>query len=102
MEARVERVDEVARVAFAGRLTFGALGAFRKATEPLLEDPGVAVIHLDLGGVSHMDASSLGMLLVLREKAEARGRELEISALAPCASVLLESVHFQRLFRIVK
>jgi len=102
MRTHVEIQGPVARVALEGHFTFAGLRAFREATEPLLEDPAVATIQLDLGRLEHMEASSLGMLLVLREKASRLGKDLEISALAPCASLLLESVHFERLFRIVK
>jgi len=102
MRTHVEVEEGIGRVALSGHFTFAALKVFREATDPLLADPAVTALHLDLGGVGHMEASSLGMLLVLREKAAASGKGLEISALSPSAALLLESVHFEHLFRIVK
>jgi anti-anti-sigma factor len=102
MKAAVQIQNDTGIVTLGGRFTFEGLQVFKGVTEPLLEDSAVRTIHLDLGTLEHMDASSLGMLLVLREKAEMRGKLLVLVALAPCASVLLESVHFGKLFRIGK
>ena len=69
--------------------------------EGLLNDPGVLAIEMDLSKVEHMDPTSLGMLLVLREKAELKGKAVVLFRPAACVTAILESVHFGKLFRIV-
>jgi len=93
---------ETGRVTLAGRFTFENLLAFKAATEPLLADPAVRIIELDLAGIDAMAPSSLGMLLVLREKAEMMGKAVRLVKPAPCVQILLEGVQFGRLFDIHK
>jgi anti-anti-sigma factor len=52
-------------------------------------------------GVSYMDASSLGMILLLREATETRS--LDLALRRPSASVrrLLEIVQFEKIFEII-
>ena len=52
-------------------------------------------------GVTYMDASSLGMILLLREATE--GRSMALALKRPSASVrrLLEIVQFERIFEIM-
>lgn len=102
MSISVETRGETGRVILEGVLSFECHAAFRAATGPLLADPGLRRIRLDLAGVERMDASCLGMLLLLREKADARGLELEVATLSEGARSLLESAGFAGLFRIAK
>lgn len=88
------------RVTLAGRFTFECHKDFKKATDPLLADPALDEIHVHLGGLTHMDASSLGMLLVLREKAALADKSVVLLNPAPCAQSVLETVRFGKVFRI--
>jgi anti-anti-sigma factor len=102
MSVTAETRGETGLVTLTGKFTFECHLEVKAATDPLLADPAVKRIHLDLAGVDHMDASCLGMLLILREKAEAKGQELALLALSPTAKRLLESAQFMSLFRIAK
>jgi anti-anti-sigma factor len=102
MSITVETRGEAGLVSLAGKYTFECHREFKAATDLLLADGALKSIHLDLAAVDQMDASCLGMLLILREKAEARGLELRIVALSSGARTLLESVGFVTLFRIAK
>jgi anti-anti-sigma factor len=84
-----------------GRFTFECHQAFKAATDPLLDSPGLTQIHLDLSGVTYMDSSSLGMLLVLREKAETRGQTIALVRPAPCVITILKVVQFGKIFQIL-
>ena len=88
-------------VLLVGRLTFECHQAFRTATDPLLEAPGLQRIQLDLSGVSYMDSSALGMLLVLREKAETKGMTVALVKPSPCVITILKVVQFGKLFQIL-
>jgi anti-anti-sigma factor len=88
-------------VLLAGRFTFECHQAFKAATDPLLSAPGVTQIRLDLSGVNYMDSSSLGMLLVLREKADAKGQTIALVKPSPCVITILKVVQFGKLFQIL-
>jgi len=90
-----------ATVKLEGRFTFEHHADFKAATRQAMEAQGVHDLELDFSGVSYMDSSALGMLLLLREKAEAKG--ITVSLLKPTSSVLaiLKVVQFGKLFQIV-
>lgn len=88
-------------VRLEGRFTFEGNQAFKAATDPLMETPGLVQIHLDLGAVSYMDSSSLGMLLVLRERAQAKGQTILLVKPSPCVYAILNVVQFGKLFQIL-
>ena len=83
-----------------GNFQFGGRPVFQSATDDLLALPGRRDLTLDLSAVSFMDSASLGMLLVLREKAEALGRKVVIQNPSPTVQNILSIVHFERLFEI--
>lgn len=89
-------------VTLAGKFTFECHRDFKKATDPLLADPDLDEIHVHLGGLTQMDASSLGMLLVLREKAALKDKAVVLLNPAPCAQKVLETLRFGKVFRIGK
>ena len=78
-----ERIDVTAR---GGRTTATLRGEFDMAAtftlEPALEEavgaPGVETLTLDLGEVTFIDSTGVGVLLRVHEEAERRGIELAI------------------------
>jgi len=84
-----------------GRLTFECHQSFRTATDPLLDLAGLTQLQLDLSGVTYMDSSALGMLLVLREKAETRNMTVALLKPSPCVIAILKVVQFGKLFQIL-
>lgn len=83
-----------------GTFTFDGHAAFREATTTLLETRGLPAIVLDLSGVVYMDSAALGMLLLLRERAEAKGLKVVLSRPSPMVSGILQIVQFGKLFDI--
>ncbi len=81
-----------------GRFTFGAGAAFRTQAHALLEQ--VSELCLDLAAVTHLESSALGVLLLLREKAEARGARVVLMSPSPALRAILDGVQFGRLFEI--
>lgn len=90
-----------ATVKLDGRFTFEHHAEFKSITRQAMETEGIQALDLDFSGVSYMDSSALGMLLLLREKAEAKG--VTISLCKPTANVLaiLKVVQFGKLFQII-
>ena len=89
------------RVQLEGRFTFECHQAFKAATDPILNTPDLSQLELDLSGVDYMDSSSLGMLLVLREKADTLGMTIALLRPSPCVITILKVVQFGQLFQIL-
>lgn len=83
-----------------GRFTFERHQGFKAAAEPLLEDPNLRKLCLDLSRVTYMDSSSLGMILLLRQRASNRDLEVVLARPSASARALLDMVQFGKLFRI--
>ena len=83
-----------------GEFSFPSHQAFQDATQELVDDPGLREIGLDLTGLSGLDSSALGMLLTLREKAEARQKQVILLNPPNHIARLLRSVSFGKLFQI--
>ena len=97
----VSEVDGAkATLKLEGRLTFEHHREFKEQAYPLLDRPEVRAIQLDLGGVTYMDSSTLGMLLLLREKADAKGIKVLLLRPSPSVMTILKVVQFDRLFEI--
>jgi len=96
--SRIE--DHSATIGLDGKFTFEAHPAFKAITREALEQGGLDKLVLDMERVSYLDASSLGMILLLREAAEARQVTIILHRPSPAVMNLLEVVRFERLFQI--
>lgn len=87
-------------VILTGPFTFEAHRDLKDAFQAMVENPAVLRISLDLAQVTYMDSSSLGILLLLKEKAEAKARKVVLRN--PNATVLktLQVVQFNQIFQI--
>jgi anti-anti-sigma factor len=93
--------DETGTVKLEGRFTFETHPAFKSCTQGLLDTRNLRRMVLDMEGVSYMDASSLGMILLLRESAEARSLGLALKRPSSSVRRLLEIVQFEKIFEIL-
>lgn len=100
MEIHPQFHDGTATLALEGKFTFDCHVAFKEAAYPLLDRPDVKAIHLNLSAVSYMDSSSLGMLLLLREKAETHHKKVRLERPSPNVMAILKAVQFGKLFEI--
>jgi anti-anti-sigma factor len=86
-------------VSLHGRFVFDCHRDFRGVMTQTLKDvPGD--IHLDLGGVDYLDSSALGMLLVLRDRAQAAGRRIHLRTRPGTVEDLLDIAGVSQLFAI--
>lgn len=83
-----------------GTFTFDGHAAFKASTSEFLETSGFHTLILDLSGVAYMDSAALGMLLLLRERAQAKGMQVVLSRPAPPVAAILTVVQFGKLFEI--
>jgi anti-anti-sigma factor len=93
--------DQTGTVKLEGRFTFETHPAFKSCTQGLLDTRKIQRVVLDMAGVTYMDASSLGMILLLREAAEERRLALALQRPSPPVRRLLEIVQFEKIFEIL-
>lgn len=87
-------------ITLAGRLDFSVFKQFQAQYEPLLADPGVSHINLNMADVQYLDSSALGMLMLLREKAQALHKTVRIIHCTGHAREILELANLQKRFEI--
>lgn len=101
MKTMTTNNEPVGSIALAGRFDFSAFRRFRDSYEPLLGASRVTEIRVDLAGVELMDSAALGMLLLLRDKAEARGKQVSLSHCTAGVREILSAASFDQLFELV-
>jgi HptB-dependent secretion and biofilm anti anti-sigma factor len=83
-----------------GRFDFHSHRDFRSAYEAALEKAGVRELVIDFNDVDYLDSSALGMLLLLREKAEAVNKAVALAGLQGMVKQVLEIANFGKLFSV--
>lgn len=101
MDVKIGKQNQNAVLALKGRFDFHAHRDFTGAYTPLLEDKGVTTIAVDLKEVLYMDSSSMGMLLLLKERAEPTRKKITlVCGQNAVVRDLLAAVAFHKLFEI--
>jgi anti-anti-sigma factor len=100
MEITTHTEAGLVQLRLKGRFDFNAHHAFRQAGEEALQQPHVSRIFIDFANVDYLDSSALGMLLILREKAQAAGRSIELKNCRNTVAQVFEIANFGKLFRI--
>lgn len=93
--------DQTGTVKLEGRFTFETHPAFKSCTQNLVDNPAVQRLVLDMEAVTFMDASSLGMILLLREMAENRNLPLALKRPSPSVRKILQIVQFEKIFEML-
>lgn len=83
-----------------GRFEFSANREFREAMDRVLGKEGIKDLVLDLMDVDYVDSSALGMLLMLRERAQAARLSLTLANPRGMVRQALDIAHFEKLFTI--
>lgn len=92
--------DNRATLSLNGRFDFHSHRDFRAAYESLLEQAGVREIEINFRDVDYLDSSALGMLLLLREKAESTGKNVALSGCHGTVKQVLDIANFGKLFTV--
>jgi anti-anti-sigma factor len=96
-----ERTDgTTTRLALEGRFDFHSHRDFKTAYEAVMAKPEIQEIVVDFNRVEYLDSSALGMLLLLREKAETSGKKVKLANLAGAVKQVIEIANFGKLFKI--
>jgi HptB-dependent secretion and biofilm anti anti-sigma factor len=89
---------ERATLKLGGRFDFHSHRDFRAAYEKILETGFVREIVIDFGEVDYLDSSALGMLLLLREKADGKGKSVHLAGMKGTVKQVLDIANFGKLF----
>jgi anti-anti-sigma factor len=100
MQANVETAKGKTRIQLNGRFDFSAHRIFRESYAASLDASDVHELEIDLARVDYLDSSALGMLLMLREKAQAANKSVFLSNCRGPVRQVLDIANFGRLFPI--
>jgi anti-anti-sigma factor len=97
---RCNTVEKKSVISLDGRFDFSAFRPFRELYEPLLDKSDIDTIEVNFSTVDYLDSAALGMLLLLREKAEKAGKKVILSGCKGTVLSLFEVANFGRLFEV--
>ncbi|MBS4096145.1 MAG: STAS domain-containing protein [Sulfuricella sp.] len=100
MQITVHHNGNDVTIAMSGRFDFNAHREFRNSSEDALKAGATGEIMVDMDKVEYLDSSALGMLLLLREKANSSNRKLSLLNCKGIVQQVLEVANFNKLFTI--
>jgi anti-anti-sigma regulatory factor len=100
MSIHVQVRDQAARITMPSIFSFPLYRKFIGAYAPLLRDSGVHSIEIELSKIGHLDSSSLGMLMLLNERANVLSKSVILLNPSSIASQYFDVAGFSRFFMI--
>ena len=100
MQTSTQIADGRAVVSLRGRFDFSAHREFRGSCNASLDAQNVRELELDMGAVEYLDSSALGMLLLLKEHADAVCKPVKLSNCRGAVKEVLDIANFAKLFTI--
>ena len=97
LNVQARRLGNVAVLVLKGQIVNGQTEVLRTAVQAL---PLVSAVKLDFAGVTMIDAGGLGVLLALREQAEASGIRFELMNVNKRITMVLALTRLDSVFRI--
>ena len=101
MQIRLEQDKTTTTLHLAGRFDFNTLSVFHEACDDLPVQADILGVEINLHNVDYLDSSALSVLLMLREKLLAAGKEITLSGARGNVRQVFDIANFNRLFRIV-
>jgi anti-anti-sigma factor len=98
MLASLRTEHDTAVIRLTGRFDFSGHREFRHCYEAALQEPSVRRIDVDLNAVEYLDSSALGMLLLLKEQAEARSLPVALLNCGGTVREILDVANFGIMF----
>ena len=98
MHTNVQISHSNAVVTLQGRFDFSAHREFRESCNACIDAKQVREIELHLGGVEYLDSSALGMLLMLKERADAVAKRVILSECQGTVKKVLDIANFGKIF----
>ena len=101
MEINISNENGRTVIGLSGRFDFSKQRAFKAAYDPVLQQDAVKTLEVNLARIEYLDSSALGMLMLLRERAVALGKNVVLSRPNDTVSQILEIANFKKLFTII-
>lgn len=102
MQINVSNEGDKGIVKLAGRFDFNDHRTFKLSYEPLLQQAGLKTVEIDLAGIEYLDSSALGMMMLMRERAQAAGKAVVLVKPGNTVAQILEIANFGKLFTIIQ
>ena len=100
MAINVQILDKTARINMFGRFDFQVHREFKEAYTPLLDNPVVKEIEVEMSKVDYLDSSALGMLMLLNERARTVNKPITLLNTSGVVSQVLAVANFSKIFNI--
>ena len=100
MDINVQIHGRSARISAVGRFDFKVHRDFQDAYKPLLDNPALREIEIEMDKLVYIDSSALGMLLQLDERARAVNKTIALLNTSGTVSKMLDVANFSKLFNI--
>lgn len=97
MQVAVNVTPQQVVLTLRGRFDYDSRRDFDAGTQRALNEASAQIV-INLKEVEYMDSSALGMLLVLRDKAQQKGKSVVLSNCEGFVKKILEVANFHRLF----
>ena len=97
LKVHAKILETVTVLSLRGQIVTGETEILRDIVQSL---SGTTALILDLARVSKIDAHGLGVMLELREQAEANGMRFELMNISQPLSGILELTHLDSVFKI--
>ncbi|MBA4383004.1 MAG: anti-anti-sigma factor [Sideroxydans sp.] len=89
-----------ATITLDGRFDFHTQREFRTAYTPVLENEAIKNISIDFSRVNYIDSSALGLLMLIRERAESCGKDVWLINPNETVRKIFKIANFDKLFKI--
>lgn len=83
-----------------GRFDFNSHTIFNQTTDSLLREAAIKELELDFDQVKYIDSSAMGMLLLLKERAQGAAKSITLLNCKGAVAQVFELSNFRRLFTI--
>lgn len=98
MQTQIHAGHGKAHIKLVGRFDFNSHRVFREAYESQLNMNDVREFDIDFSQVDYLDSSALGMLLMLKEKAQAASKTVVLSNCKGTVKQVLDIANFGKIF----
>ncbi|HEX5364398.1 MAG TPA: STAS domain-containing protein [Gallionella sp.] len=100
MTITVQLTDNKARITIAGRFDSSSYKEFKQSYTPVIENPAIRIVEVDVSGVEYLDSAALGMLVQLNEHAKNTKKSITLVSVPGRVSDILRTASADKLFTI--
>ncbi|GAA2850981.1 anti-sigma-B factor antagonist [Actinoplanes cyaneus] len=91
----IERHDDRVVIVPEGDIDADSAGALRQVLRQAVETPGFTVLEVDLGRVSFLDSTGLGVFVAARKAAQSRNHTFRLTNPGPMVRMLLQVTNLE-------